>query len=162
MWIQRSRSVKRRSNKDNSKNKLMCYRCGISNHGINECRSKAIICYNCKELTTNPNYTAKTCYKSRADSPNKVGFKFGRGQGIMRGGGMRTKTSKGRRTFRKNQNERGTNYRNLFKRIKINDGEKEKYAYIALTDLYKKEEAIGYFAEETDAEAMNVEGINQT
>ncbi len=37
--------------------KLVCYRCGKPNHTSKECTSRAFICYNCKELTTNPYHT---------------------------------------------------------------------------------------------------------
>ncbi len=59
--------------------KLVCYRCGKPNHTNQECTSKAYI-YNCKELTTNPNHTAATCFKPEASGINKVGYRY-RGHG---------------------------------------------------------------------------------
>ncbi len=55
--------------------KLVCYRCGKSNHTSKECTSKAHICYKCKELTTNPNHTAATCFKPKSTGTNKVGYR---------------------------------------------------------------------------------------
>ncbi len=63
--------------KDVDKHKtLVCYRCGKTNRTSTECTSKAHICYNCKELTTNPNLTAATCFKRKATGTNKVEYRY--------------------------------------------------------------------------------------
>ncbi len=55
--------------------KMVCYRCGKPHHTSKERTPKAYICYNCKKLTTNPNHTAATCFKPKATSINKVGYR---------------------------------------------------------------------------------------
>ncbi|XP_050519687.1 uncharacterized protein LOC126893470 [Diabrotica virgifera virgifera] len=123
----------------------VCYRCGKPNHMSFECKSKAIICYNCKELTTNHN--GRTCKKRKVLGKNRVGYEY-------------KVTQRGRR-FYKNVGKRGRGgvqlqgNRNIkkFKKIKLagGDDEKPKYAYIAMDESEMVED-------EGEANAVEVEG----
>lgn len=123
---------------EKEKRLILCFRCGKNNHTSKECTSRAFLCYNCKELTTNPNHTAKTCHKLRKTGPNRVSSRYRRSRCRFVGRG-------GRFSIRPNSRylgyicdssvsqTRGSRGNNLYKRIKIQVGEKPKYAYLLCT-----------------------------
>ncbi|XP_044765740.1 uncharacterized protein LOC123321992 [Coccinella septempunctata] len=135
----------------------VCYRCGKPNHMSFECKSRAIICYNCKELTTN--HDAKSCKKRKVIGKNRVGYNYRKEQ---RGGYL------GRRMYKNVGNRRNTegsqmkednnNRRGLYKKVKLSgeEGEKSKFAFVAMEDFdasYAEN-----LQEEGEANAAEVEG----
>lgn len=144
-------------NVDQKKEKLrsdiqkVCYRCGKPNHMSFECKSKAIICYNCKELTTNHN--AKTCKKRKVIGKNRVGYEY-----KVTHRGRRMYKNMGTRRGNGGIQTRGRGKRMLFKKVKLtgSDGEKPKFAYIAMNESDNSEN----MEEDGEANTVEVEGKN--
>lgn len=69
----RSRMFRRRGMQGRgfAQNRSVCFRCGKRNHTANECWSEAIICYNCKQLTTD--HKSSNYPRNTVSSRNRVG-----------------------------------------------------------------------------------------
>lgn len=147
----------KRSGKFNVDKGKVCYRCGKPNHMSFECKSRAIICYNCKELTTN--HDAKTCRKRKVIGKNRVGYNFKMEQ-RGRSSGRRMYKNIGNRKSYEGSQIKEDNRRGLYKKVKLSgkEGEKPKFAFIAMEDL-----DVSYAENlqgEGEANAAEVEGEN--
>ena len=86
--------------KHSKKRNIDCRRCGKLGHGSWECKSRAWICYNCQQSTTNPDHYAETCWSNRSETRQRGRGGF-RGRGTTRGRGGRGRNGpRGRGGFR--------------------------------------------------------------
>jgi len=57
-----------------SKVKFVSKRCWKANYKLHDCEISSHICYNCKELTDNPNHIGSTCNKPTIYGKNHTAF----------------------------------------------------------------------------------------
>ncbi|KAK9752601.1 Zinc knuckle [Popillia japonica] len=136
----------------------VCYRCGKPNHMSFECKSKAIICYNCKELTTT--HTTEACRKKKVSGRNRVGYEYKRSRR-----GRRLYRNIGTRGIQRGTQIRGNTRESILKKVKLvgRKGEKPKFAYVAMED--SEASYVGNMEIEDDtfgeAHTTEVEGANE-
>lgn len=74
----RGRMNQRQRGRGGRKRSITCHWCGKPNHVAAKCYSKAHICYNCKQSTTNPEHFGDTCRNPKVYGAN---FPSSRGRG---------------------------------------------------------------------------------